>query len=343
MQLRDDFHVTFLIPTLGPPSPSTIAIINTLPSNIDFTFLPPVNIQDLHIQTHHPVPQMILAVRHTLPSLKDALASLSSRTNLVALVLDVFSLEVLHLAKEFNISFYVAFASGAATLSFVLFFPKFDESFSFKFESEPEFLDLKRTMAVPSCDYTSFKVKDLLDPILFRRSGEIYTLFFTFNDLKPEAMRALHNGSHPSRSIFLEQVNEIVFGLELSGHKFLWIVRVPNNIPSSGYVIGQKEDPIQYLPPVRPQGEEDGVVNREEIAKVVKRIMDHGNEEGLEMRKRTQELSYAAAAALSENGSSTKALSSLAHELLNKNVNSLSAKVSCMLTKNSCFIRCGNK
>ncbi|RYR74783.1 hypothetical protein Ahy_A02g009499 isoform A [Arachis hypogaea] len=46
-----------------------------------------------------------------------------------------------------------------------------------------------------------------------------------------------------------EQVNEIVFGLELSGHKFLWIVRVPNNIPSSGYVIGQKEDPIQYLPP----------------------------------------------------------------------------------------------
>ncbi|RYR74784.1 hypothetical protein Ahy_A02g009500 [Arachis hypogaea] len=71
---------------------------------------------------------------------------------------------------------------------------------------------------------------------------------------------------------------------------------------------------------VRPQGEEDGVVNREEIAKVVKRIMDHGNEEGLEMRKRTQELSYAAAAALSENGSSTKALSSLAHELLNKNL-----------------------
>ncbi|KAL4356718.1 hypothetical protein AHAS_Ahas09G0114700 [Arachis hypogaea] len=62
-----------------------------------------------------------------------------------------------------------------------------------------------------------FKVKDLLDSILFRRSGEIYTLFLsvcqkaslvdgiivnTFNDLEPETMRALQNGSHPSHSIF---------------------------------------------------------------------------------------------------------------------------------------------
>ncbi|MED6117905.1 hypothetical protein PIB30_114398, partial [Stylosanthes scabra] len=161
-----------------------------------------------------------------------------------------------------------------------------------------------------------------------------------------------------------EQVNEIAFGLELSGHKFLWVVRVPSEIPNSGYVIGQKEDPIQYLPAgfvnrtkeqglvvpswapqieilahgstgaflshcgwnstlesivhgvpmiawplfaeqrmnailltdelrvaVRPQGdEENGVVKRDEIAKVVKRIMDH-SEEGLEMRKRVQDLS----------------------------------------------------
>ncbi|XLS79397.1 hypothetical protein HN51_063622 [Arachis hypogaea] len=137
-------------------------------------------------------------------------------------------------------------------------------------------------MAVPDCDYASFKVKDLPDLILFCRSGEIYTLFLsvcqkaslvdgiivnTFNDLEPEAMRALHKGSHPSCSIFpvgpivaqpnqnqdekihecvawlnhqpsksmlyicfesgrtlsQEQVNEIAFGLELSGQKFLWI------------------------------------------------------------------------------------------------------------------------
>ncbi|XLR44740.1 hypothetical protein HN51_028855 [Arachis hypogaea] len=75
----------------------------------------------------------------------------------------------------------------------------FIELLLLQFESEPEFLDLERTMAVPGCDYVSFKVKDLPDLILFHRSGEIYTLFLsvcqkaslvdgiivnTFNDLE---------------------------------------------------------------------------------------------------------------------------------------------------------------
>ncbi|MED6188393.1 hypothetical protein PIB30_085538 [Stylosanthes scabra] len=446
----NDFHVTFLIPTLGPPSPSTIAIIDTLPSNIHFTFLPPINIQDLHLQSPNPVPQMILTVRHSLPSLRQSLSSLSSRTKLVALVLDQFSLDALHLAKEFKISSYIAYSSGAATLSFELSFPKFDESVP-----ESEFLDFEQTMDVPGCGYASFKVKDLPDPILFHRSSDVYTTYLsvcqksllvdgiivnTFNDLEPEAIRALQQGKalrtpspsvypvgpvvaqpkqktevdecvawlnhQPSKSVLYvcfgsggtlsqEQINEIAFGLELSGHKFLWVVRVPSEIPNAGYVIGEKEkDPIQYLPPgfvnrtkgqglvvpswapqieilahgstggflshcgwnstlesivhgvpmiawplfaeqrmnailltdelrvaVRPQGDkEDRMVKRDEIAEVVKRIMDHNDEEGLEMRKRIQDLSDAAAVALSENGSSTKALSSLAHELLNKSI-----------------------
>ncbi|MED6207573.1 hypothetical protein PIB30_036978, partial [Stylosanthes scabra] len=273
-----DFHVAFLIPTLGPPSPSTMAIINTLPSNIHFTFLPPVNIQDLHLQSPHPVPQMILTVRHSLPSLTQELSSLSSRTNLVALVLDFFSLDALQLANDFKISSYIAFSSGAATLSFSLSFPKFEESVSV---SQSEFLDLEQTMDVPGCGYASFKVKDLPDPVLFPRTSDVYTKYLsvcqkiflvdgiivnTFNDLEPEAIRALqqegkelHSPSpsvfpvgpivaqpkqksevdecvawlnhQPSKSVLYicfgsggtlsqEQVNEIAFGLELSGHKF---------------------------------------------------------------------------------------------------------------------------
>ncbi|MED6211120.1 hypothetical protein PIB30_070511 [Stylosanthes scabra] len=418
-----DFNVAFLIPTVGPPSPSTIAIINTLPSNIHFTFLPPINIQDLHLQSPHPVPQMILTVRHSLPCLKQELSSLSSRTNLVALVLDFFSLDALHLANEFKISSYIAFSSGAAALYFSLSFPKFDESRIFQIR-----FSFPRTSDVYTAYLSACKKSPLVDGIIVN----------TFNHLEPEAIRALQQGKElhtpspsvypvgpivaqpkqksevdecvawlnhqPSKSVLYvcfgsggtlsqEQVNEIAFGLELSGHKFLWVVRVPSEIPNSGYVIGQTEDPIQYLPPgfvnrtkeqglvvpswapqveilahgstggflshcgwnstlesivhgvpmiawplfaeqrmnailltdelrvaVRPQGdEEDGIVKRDEIAKVVKRIMDH-SEEGLEMRKRIQDLSDAAAVALSENGSSTKALSCLAHEFLNKSI-----------------------
>ncbi|XP_057743503.1 hydroquinone glucosyltransferase-like [Arachis stenosperma] len=181
-----------------------------------------------------------------------------------------------------------------------------------------------------------------------------------------------------------EQLNEIAFGLELSGHKFLWVVRAPSNFGGSAYLSQQKEDPLHYLPSgfvertkgqglvipswapqieilghgsigaflshcgwnstlesvshgvpviawplfaeqrmnavllkdvlkvaVRPEANEDGIVKREEVARVVKGIMEE-NEEGLEMRKRIKELSDAAAAALSENGSSMKTLSSLA-------------------------------
>ena len=44
-----------------------------------------------------------------------------------------------------------------------------------------------------------------------------------------------------------DQLNEIVFGLELSGHKFLWVVRAPNKYAGGAYLVGQKEDPLHVI------------------------------------------------------------------------------------------------
>lgn len=181
-----------------------------------------------------------------------------------------------------------------------------------------------------------------------------------------------------------EQLNEIAFGLELSGHKFLWVVRVPNDVSSSAYFVGQKDDPLEYLPhgflnkikeqglvvpswapqvevlkhksiggflthcgwssvlesvvygvpmiawplfaeqrmnattlsevlkvAVRPKSDgESGIVKRDEVARVIKIVME--GDESLQLRKRIECFSVAAANAVSEHGSSTKALSSLA-------------------------------
>ncbi|MCI39546.1 UDP-glycosyltransferase [Trifolium medium] len=62
---------------------------------------------------------------------------------------------------------------------------------------------------------------------------------------------------------------------------------------------------------VRPKvDDETGIVKREEVVKAIKRIME--GDESFEIRKRIEELRDGAANALSENGSSRKALSDLA-------------------------------
>ncbi|GAB2271793.1 hypothetical protein Dimus_006624 [Dionaea muscipula] len=65
------------------------------------------------------------------------------------------------------------------------------------------------------------------------------------------------------------------------------------------------------LRPKAADDHENGFVRREEIARVVKELME-GNEEGKGIRHRVKELSHAAKKALSDQGTSTKALHQLA-------------------------------
>ncbi|KAK3194652.1 hypothetical protein Dsin_025962 [Dipteronia sinensis] len=67
---------------------------------------------------------------------------------------------------------------------------------------------------------------------------------------------------------------------------------------------------------LRPKDDENGVVEREEIVKVVKGLM--GGEEGDVIRDRMKLLKESAAKALSENGTSTKAISELVVKLKNQ-------------------------
>ncbi|KAL5792267.1 hypothetical protein ACOSP7_000861 [Xanthoceras sorbifolium] len=187
-----------------------------------------------------------------------------------------------------------------------------------------------------------------------------------------------------------DQLNELALGLELSGHKFLWIVRSPNDksANSAYFTVQSKSDPLGFLPTgflnrtkkrglvvpswapqirvlshgstggflthcgwnsilesivngvpliawplfaeqkmnalmlvedlkvaLRPKSSENGLVGREEIAKVVKGLM--GGEAGATIRDRMNMLKESAAKALSEDGSSTIAISELVLKLKN--------------------------
>ncbi|GMN56364.1 hypothetical protein TIFTF001_025475 [Ficus carica] len=66
---------------------------------------------------------------------------------------------------------------------------------------------------------------------------------------------------------------------------------------------------------LRPKADEDGLIQREEIAKVVKALMDDSNEEGRMVRDRMKDLKDSAVKALGEDGSSTRTLFELASTL----------------------------
>ncbi|KAK3434954.1 hypothetical protein EUGRSUZ_D02353 [Eucalyptus grandis] len=194
-----------------------------------------------------------------------------------------------------------------------------------------------------------------------------------------------------------DQIQELALGLEMSEHRFLWVVRTPNDIAANAtyFTVYSQNEPFQFLPKgflertkgrglvlpswapqaqvlahrstggflthcgwnstlesivngvplvtwplyaeqrmnalmltqdikvaLRPSADpESGLVGRDEIARVVKRLME--GEEGKRIRNRMKDLKDAAAKVLGKDGSSTRALSELALKWKAKLINQL--------------------
>lgn len=103
---HSNFHVTCIIPGNGPPSQATKVIVEALPTSIDATFLPPVSFDDL-ADVPTPSLKIFATVARSLPSLRNVLESLLSKTQLCAFLTNIFGIDSLDAAQEFNIPTYI--------------------------------------------------------------------------------------------------------------------------------------------------------------------------------------------------------------------------------------------
>ncbi|KAJ1388297.1 UDP-glycosyltransferase family, conserved site [Sesbania bispinosa] len=199
-----NFHVTCIIPSFGSHPDSSKAYLETLPSNIDPILLPPINRGDLP-QGANPGILIQLTVTLSLPSIHEALKSLSSKASLVALIADAFAMEALDFAKEFNSKSYIYFPAAATVLSLVLHMPKLDE------EVSGEYKDLTERIQLPGC--VPFLGHDLPEPVQ-NRSSEAYKLLLkrakrmsiadgilinSFLEMESGAIRAMAEGNGKTR------------------------------------------------------------------------------------------------------------------------------------------------
>jgi hydroquinone glucosyltransferase len=425
VQLHPEFHVTCFIPTIGSPSSAAKSFLQTLPSNINYIFLPPVNPMNLP-QGIPMLSQIHLAVTQSLPYLHQTFNSLTLKTPPVALVVDSLSVEALDLAKEFKMF------PSATTLSTYFYLLKLDK------ETSCEYRDLPEPIQVPGC--VPFHGRDLVDQAQDRSNqtykfllqrvkrfcsvdGILINSFLEIEKGPIEALREEGSGNpavypvgpiiqmetkssddvngfecltwldkqEPCSVLYVsfgsggtlsqEQIVELALGLELSNHKFLWVVRAPNSSANSAYLSAQNDvDPLQFLPSgflertkekglvipswapqiqilshrsvggflthcgwnsilesvvhgvplitwplfaeqkmnavllseglkvgMRTRVNENDIVERVEVAKVIKYLME--GEEGEKLRNNMKELKQAASNAVKEDGSSTKTIS----------------------------------
>ncbi|XP_020206342.1 hydroquinone glucosyltransferase [Cajanus cajan] len=435
VHLHHDINVTCINPTFGSPCNNTKSLFDSLPSTINYMFLPPINLEDLPHDTH-PAIQVQVTISRSLPLIYDALKTLHASRRLVAVISDGLMSQVLHFGKELDTLSYTYFPSTAMLLSLCLYSSMLDKTISC------EYKDLLEPMEIPGC--IPILGTDLPDP-LQDRSGVAYKEFLegnerfyladgilvnNFYEIEEETIKALQQEEgrgipsvyaigpfvqqkvacndesdkeclrwldkqqHSSvlyvsfgsgGTLSHDQINELALGLELSGQRFLWVLRPPNKFGIINDIGAKNEDPFQFLPEgflqrtegsslvvpywasqveilghgaiggflchcgwnstlegvvlgvpliawplfaeqkmnavlltnglkvaLRVKVNEKGIVEREEVARVIKNLMV--GEEGEEIRKRMKKLEDAAANALKDDGSSTRTLTQLVHK-----------------------------
>ncbi|KAK1302765.1 UDP-glycosyltransferase 72B1 [Acorus calamus] len=333
--------------TMGPPSAAKKAILDSLPDSITAVSLPPVSLDDLpgDVATY-------LTVNRYLPSLRPVLQELTSDDGdgsktgrLCGLVVDLFGTDAFDVAEEFGVPCYMFFPSSSMCLSLFLHMPELHVSVPC------EYKDMVNPVSLPGC--IPVRGSDLLGPLQDRtKDAYKWVLHHATRREGIDPLTELAAGLEMSGQRFLLVVNvpnsnepfdlppkgfverTSGRGLIVLGHAstggFMshcgWnstLESVANGVPLIAWPLyaEQKMNAVMLVGDakiaIRPMVGEDGVVRREEVSRIVRALME--GEEGMGVRGRVKELQEGAKKALSQGGSSCKALSEVALKLEKNN------------------------
>ncbi|KAI3891455.1 hypothetical protein MKX03_020737 [Papaver bracteatum] len=265
---------------INSPSEAQKSVLDSLPGSINSIFLSPVNLSDLP----NDVPigsRIVLTVTRSLSSLIESLKTITSSHRVVALVVDIFGTSALDVANEFNIIPYIFFPSTAMYLSLLYHLPVMDRAYSC------DYRDVSHPIQIPGC--VPIWGTDLLD-LLQDRKPEIYkrglqywrklnmAAGFEWDNPPVYPIGPLirtgvsDDGYDPSGCLqgldnqpvcsvlFIsfgsagtlsnEQLTELALGLEMSQHKFSWVLRSPTDKSADANYLNSESvgDPLEFLP-----------------------------------------------------------------------------------------------
>ncbi|RZC57838.1 hypothetical protein C5167_005136 [Papaver somniferum] len=283
---RHNFSITLILPTIGPASMAMKSVLDRLPETITSILLSPVNLDDQPKDAKGETRISIAMVR-SLPYLREELKRITSSKRVAAFIIDLFGTDAFDVVNEFGIPPYVFFPCNANVLQLLLNLSSLHESFSGEFKDLPQPLCLPGCVPMPGTELipplqdkkddaymwflhhsrryslaegkqpgipTIYPVGPVTSSSSIGRDFDDASGCLQWLDNQPlESVLYVSFGSFGFLSY--EQMVELAYGLEISGQRFLWVVKCPAAPTVDASLSKQMStDPFNFLP--------DGYLNR---------------------------------------------------------------------------------